>query len=160
MRVDPAKITESTFVTLVDRQTLDELETVELGREFAELLSPGCVVAVFGELGSGKTRFIKGVCAGLEVKQSITSPTFTLINEYRGRLPVYHFDFYRISSLEEAMALGIEEYFYGDGVCLIEWAERISKVLPPDRFEVYLKHLYEPGGENKRWIQVRRVNNF
>ena len=100
-----------------------------------------------------------GVCAGLEVKQNITSPTFTLINEYRGRLPVYHFDFYRISSLEEAIALGIEEYFYGDGVCLIEWAERIAKVLPPDRFEVYLKHLYEPGGENKRWIQVRRVNN-
>ena len=91
-----------------------------------------------GDLGAGKTTCIKGVCAGLGVTQPVTSPTFTLINEYQGRLPVYHFDFYRIRSEIETLDLGLQEYFEGDGVCLIEWPEVIVDKLPTKRYEFHM----------------------
>ena len=113
-------------------------DTLEIGNTFAETLTKGSVVCFTGELGAGKTTLIKGICTGLDVSQTVTSPTFTLINEYSGRLPVYHFDFYRIHSDLELLDLGLEEYFYGDGICLIEWPKIAHEALPPNRWEIFL----------------------
>lgn len=132
-------------------------ETARAGEEFAHSLRPGDVVALFGELGSGKTVFIKGVCRGMEVVDEVTSPSFTLIHEYTGRVPIYHFDFYRIENQDEFFELGCEEYFYGEGICLIEWADRIIEYLPTKRFEIYLKNLFYQGCENKREIFFRKL---
>jgi len=105
-------------------------------------------------LGSGKTTCVKGICAGLGVEEEVTSPTFTLINEYQGRLPVFHFDFYRISSVNELRDLGLDEYFYGDGICLIEWPEIVTDMLPKHHFEVHLFWKFQPEWEHRREITV------
>ncbi len=106
-------------------------ETQELGRAYAAELRAGEVVALVGDLGSGKTQFVKGVVAGLGSGAEVTSPTFTLIHEYSaGSLPVYHFDFYRLETADEALQLGLDEYIYGDGVTLIEWADRFRELMP------------------------------
>ncbi|MFA5636391.1 MAG: tRNA (adenosine(37)-N6)-threonylcarbamoyltransferase complex ATPase subunit type 1 TsaE, partial [Anaerovoracaceae bacterium] len=105
----------------------NEKEAEKLGMQLADKLSPGSVVALTGDLGVGKTTLTKAIARGLGITALITSPTFTIIHEYRdGRLPLYHFDVYRIEDEEELHELGYEEYFYGDGVCVIEWADRIK----------------------------------
>jgi|WetSurMetagenome_2_1015567.scaffolds.fasta_scaffold272170_2 tRNA threonylcarbamoyladenosine biosynthesis protein TsaE len=120
--------------------THSEDATVQAGKEFSRRLVSGAIVAFYGELGTGKTRFIKGVCQGLSVQEHVTSPTFTIVNEYRGAdFPVYHFDFYRINALSEMQEIGFDEYLGGDGVCLIEWADRIAGLLPPERFDIHLQ---------------------
>ena len=121
-------------------------ETQALGRDLARRLAPGDLLAFGGELGSGKTCMIQGICQGLEVADYVTSPTFILINEYTGRLngeplPVYHFDLYRLGGPAELEDLGAEEYFYGRGICLIEWAERAGSRLPARRREITLEHV-------------------
>jgi tRNA threonylcarbamoyladenosine biosynthesis protein TsaE len=131
-------------------------ETKRIAGEFAETLAAGDVVAFFGELGSGKTTFIAGVCEALEVNGDVTSPTFTLIHEYSGRLPIYHFDFYRIQNANDIWQLGWEDYFYGDGLCLIEWADRIFDFLPPKRIEIHLRNRFDSGAPNRREIWIRR----
>lgn len=108
-------------------------ETVEEGRKFAARLDPGDIVCLEGELGAGKTHFVKGMAAGLAIDpDSVQSPTYTLIHEYEGELPFYHFDCYRMESPREAVEIGAEEYFYGEGVCVIEWPERIAPLIPPE----------------------------
>jgi len=108
-------------------------ETLAFGREIAGRLRPGAIIALTGDLGAGKTQFVKGLAAGLNFPGEVTSPTFTLIHEYiGGRLPIYHFDFYRLESEEEAVQLGLEEYFNGDGICVIEWAAKFPDFIPPD----------------------------
>jgi tRNA threonylcarbamoyladenosine biosynthesis protein TsaE len=108
-------------------------ETESSGRDFAAKIDKGDVIALRGDLGSGKTQFVKGVVAGLESSVEVTSPTFTLIHEYSGgRLPIYHFDFFRIEDRQSAERLGLDEYFFGDGVCLIEWADRFPELMPPN----------------------------
>ena len=139
-------------------RTFSEDDTVAFGKDLAQILQPGDVLALFGELGAGKTRLVQGVAAGLDVTDDVTSPSFTIINEYRGRLPVYHFDFYRLDDVRQAAALGLDEYFYGEGVSLIEWAERVRALLPPERVEVYLEAFFEPGRENEREIRVHWVS--
>ena len=116
--------------------------TYRLGQEFAKQLGAGNVVSLQGKLGTGKTTFTKGVGRGLGIDPDhITSPTFTLLNEYSGgTLPVYHFDAYRIGSLEEFFDLGYEEYVYGSGVCVIEWADRIEPLLPVEAIRIRLEH--------------------
>jgi len=135
-------------------RTFSETDTVSFGRDLAQILRPGDVVALFGELGTGKTRLVQGVASGLGVTDYVTSPSFTIINEYRGRVPVYHFDFYRLDDVGQAAALGLDEYFYGEGVSLIEWAERVRALLPPERVEIRLRAFFEPGRENEREILV------
>ncbi len=107
-------------------------ETIAFGEHIAATLRRGDVLALCGELGAGKTHFVKGVAAALGAGTAVTSPTFTLIHEYPGgRLPVYHFDFYRLEDEDEALKIGLDEYLDGDGVCLIEWAEKFPALLPP-----------------------------
>lgn len=126
-------------------------QTKEIARKLARSLKRGDIVALIGELGSGKTCFTQGLMRGLGVKtDKITSPSFVLINEYKGRLPVYHFDIYRLNNIQEVIDLGYEEYFYGNGVTIIEWADKIEELLPKKCIRVYLKI----AGENERKISI------
>lgn len=127
-------------------------ETQKLGKRFARFLKPGDVVALFGPLGSGKTCLIQGICKGLGVKKNVTSPCFVIINEYYGKLKIYHFDLFRLEKKEELENLGYEEYFFGEGVCLVEWAEKAEKLLPKDRIDINLKIL----SEKKREIKIKK----
>lgn len=109
----------------------NEDETRAFGLELGASLRKGDIVALIGDLGTGKTALTKYIAEGLGIQEVITSPTFTIVQEYRqGRLPLYHFDVYRIGDPEEMYELGYEEYFYGDGVCVIEWADLIEELLP------------------------------
>lgn len=114
-------------------------ETRKLAISMAQLIQPGDIICLNGDLGAGKTAFSQGVAVGLGVEVPVTSPTFTLINEYQGRLPIYHFDVYRLEGSEEMYDIGYEEYFYGQGVCLIEWAQRVESVLPKERLDIFIK---------------------
>lgn len=116
----------------------DLAATEALGRRLGPLLFPGAVVALIGGLGAGKTHFVRAVAEGLGVRNpaAVTSPTFVLIQEYPARLPIYHFDAYRLHTVNDFVALGTDEYFHGDGVCLVEWADRVTEVLPAERLEV------------------------
>ena len=116
-------------------------QTMNLGRSLAQHLLPGDILAFFGDLGAGKTCMIQGICQGLGVSKDvyITSPTFVIMNRYNGRLPIYHFDFYRLSCREEIIDLGYEEFFFGQGVCMIEWADRAEGLIPDDYFKVLMK---------------------
>lgn len=120
-------------------------ETAGLGERLGRALGPGAFVSLSGELGSGKTQFARGVAAGLAVASStpITSPTFTLLNEYPGRLRLYHFDLYRLRGADDAAELGFDEYFHGKGVCLVEWAERLGEELPVERLDVTFTYVDE-----------------
>jgi tRNA threonylcarbamoyladenosine biosynthesis protein TsaE len=118
-----------------------EAQTRRLGARLAPLLNPGDVLALTGELGTGKTRWVQGVCQGLAVAGPVSSPTFTLVNEYEGRYPVYHIDLYRLEQSSEVLSFGLEDYLYGTGITLIEWAERAAHFLPADYLAVELYHL-------------------
>lgn len=124
-------------------------ETVRIAKEFAKNINSGDVICLKGNLGAGKTQFVRGFVQGLGLPGDVvTSPTFTIINEYEGDLPVYHFDCYRLEHFEEAVEIGAEEYLYGSGVCLVEWPERITEILPPSS-----KHVtFTITGKNKREI--------
>ena len=108
-------------------------ETRKFGIALGKILKPEDVLCLNGDLGSGKTTLTKSIGLGLDVEDYITSPTFALINEYEGRYPVYHFDTYRLEAIEEVDDLGFDEYIYGKGVSIIEWADRIEKALPREK---------------------------
>jgi tRNA threonylcarbamoyladenosine biosynthesis protein TsaE len=116
-------------------------ETITLGKKIGEVLKPGDILGFYGELGSGKTTMIKGIAIGLGVKEEnlVKSPSFIMINEYKGRYPIYHIDLYRIKNTEEILSIGLDDYLYGDGVCLIEWAEKAEKELPENIIKVELE---------------------
>ena len=106
-------------------------ETEAIGRQLAERIDVGAVLALKGELGSGKTLFVKGLVAGLGSSADVTSPTFTIAHEYQGgRLPVYHFDFFRLEDSQSLAQLGLNDYFFGDGLSVIEWADRFPEFIP------------------------------
>ena len=115
------------------------------------MLKPGDVLALVGDLGSGKTRWVQGVCAGLGVTGVVNSPTFTLVNEYHGRCPVYHIDLYRLVDPGELLTFGLEDYLYGGGISLIEWADRADDFLPNAYLTVELYYLEE----TKRRVVLR-----
>lgn len=114
-------------------------ETVELGKKLGKILQKGDNVCLTGDLGTGKTAFTGGIAVGLGISGYITSPTFTIVNEYEGRLPLYHFDVYRIGDPGEIFDTGYDEYISGDGVTVIEWADIIKEILPADRIEVSIE---------------------
>lgn len=134
-------------------------ETLEFGSLLSKYLRGGDLIALFGDLGSGKTCFTQGVCNGCGIQEPVTSPTFTLINEYSNSNSIYHFDFYRIGSEDEVYGLGYEEYFYGTGICLIEWADRVLNFLPANRIEIHMENLFEQGREFSRKIEIRFIGD-
>ena len=120
-------------------------ETYALGKKLGEEAKPGAVYCLSGDLGVGKTVFTKGFAVGLGVTDTVNSPTFTIVQEYRGRLPFYHFDVYRIEEPEEMEEIGYEDYFYGDGACMIEWAELIEELIPADAVKVCISKDLQKG---------------
>ena len=119
----------------------NEKETADFGRSLADKLVPGSVVALTGDLGAGKTTLTKAIAAGLGIEAVITSPTFTIVKEYYGgRLPLYHFDVYRIGDEDEMFELGYEEYFYGEGVSVVEWADIIEDLIPEDAIRIRIEY--------------------
>lgn len=118
-----------------------EDETIEFSKTLAKKISSTKVIAFFGDLGAGKTTFIRGLVEGLNSKDSVTSPTFTYMQIYDSEVPIYHFDLYRIKDLNEFMDLGFFEYFEKNGICLIEWSERIKSILPKNTLTVEILHL-------------------
>lgn len=115
-------------------------ETQILAASLAQYAQAGDVFALYGNLASGKTTFVQGFCQSLGVTTPVSSPTFTLINEYSGTFPIYHFDCYRLENEEELFSLGYEEYFYGEGLVLIEWADRVHSLLPAYSIELTFQH--------------------
>ena len=135
--------------------TTSERETVALGQRLANRLNPGDVVAFYGELGSGKTRIIKGICSRLGVREHVASPTFTILNQYtNGSLEICHFDFYRLQSLAEIRDIGFDDFVNGEYICLIEWADRVLDVLPSKRYDIRLIH---GSDENTREISIEEI---
>ena len=128
-----------------------EKETWEIGNRIAQQCEAGTIVLLHGDLGVGKTVFTKGFAAGLGVEEPVNSPTFTIIQIYEsGRLPLYHFDVYRIADVEEMDEIAYEDYFFGDGVCLIEWADLIQEILPPDVIAIEIEKNLEKGFDYRK----------
>jgi tRNA threonylcarbamoyladenosine biosynthesis protein TsaE len=150
-------------------KTKSASETIRIGRSIGSRLRSGDVVALVGELGAGKTQFIKGLAAGLGASKGayVSSPSFTLINEYPGGIPLYHIDLFRLGGEKEAEDLGLEDYFRGDGITVIEWADKISSLLPE---EILLIHIAYTGkttrtleiiGKGKRFKDlVKQLSEF
>lgn len=123
----------------------DEKDTKKFGLKLANKLKPGSVVALNGDLGTGKTALTKYVAEGLGIRSMITSPTFTIVQEYHeGRIPLYHFDVYRINDVEEMYEIGYEEYFFGSGVSVVEWADLVDEIIPEDAIRINITY-----GENE-----------
>lgn len=134
--------------------THSEAETEALGRRLGARLEAGSVVALYGGLGMGKTALTRGIAAGMEIREPVSSPTFTLVNEYPGgRLPLFHFDMYRLKNADELFDIGWEDYLERGGVCVLEWSERVEEALEPDCIRVELRRL----DENSREIRIEGV---
>lgn len=131
-------------------------ETQSIAKAFALKLEAGDVLCMYGELGAGKTAFVQGLAEGLSISEPITSPTFTIVNEYSGKIPLYHFDVYRISDSDEMYEIGYEEYIYGDGISVIEWPQLISDILPQKRYDITISKDYSKG-DNYRIINIQEV---
>ncbi len=138
---------------LLPMETTSAGETMRLGERLAAHLGPGDLVALYGDLGTGKTHLVKGIARGRGVpERRVSSPTFTIVQEYAGDLPIYHIDAYRIAHVDEFYELGYEEYFYGDGICLIEWPARVEELLPARTIRLRLTH---QGGDQRRIERAR-----
>ncbi|WP_258098968.1 tRNA (adenosine(37)-N6)-threonylcarbamoyltransferase complex ATPase subunit type 1 TsaE [Marinoscillum pacificum] len=131
----------------------DESELEQVASELVPMLSDYEIVCFQGEMGAGKTTFIKVICDALGVQDSMSSPTFSIVNEYRNEEdePIYHFDFYRVEKLQEAYDIGVEEYFYSGDLCLIEWPDMIKELIPEKHLEISIKLV----GDNSREITIR-----
>lgn len=127
-------------------------ETRKLAADLAKELKPGSVLALYGELGSGKTCFVQGLAEGLEIKEFVNSPTFTIVNEYNGRCCLYHVDLYRVKSVSEADLLGLDDYLEGKGITAVEWPEQIESILPKNTARIYFEFL----DINRRRIRIGR----
>lgn len=143
------------MIYMTSRITLNnETETRRFGLDLGREAKPGDVLALTGDLGVGKTTLTKAIAEGLGITDMITSPTFTIVKEYRsGRLPLYHFDVYRIGDPDEMYELGYEEYFYGDGVCVVEWADIIEDFLPENAIRIHISYSDD---EKAREVTIER----
>ena len=137
-------------------------ETMVLASQFGRTLRRGDVVAFYGDLGSGKTQFVKGIGRAFQINSNVTSPSFVILNRYEGKddhqqeLIVYHFDLYRIKTISEIYDLGYEEFLKGNGICLIEWAELLGSLLPKERYDI---HMSLGETENERQIEIRKMGD-
>lgn len=132
-----------------------EEETIKLGEELGKLLKPGTIVGLNGQLGAGKTVFVKGIARGLNTLEEPNSPTFVIMSKYEGKVPLYHFDLYRISSAEELEEIGYEDYFYGDGVTVVEWSDRVKEVFPDSTIKV---EITIPAEAERNSETLRKIN--
>ncbi len=140
-------------------ESYKEEDTFNIGKDIALKIKPGDIVCLDGDLGVGKTVFTKGFAIGLEIEECITSPTFTIVQEYEeGRVPLYHFDVYRIADPEEMYEIGFEEYINGDGVCLIEWATMIEDILPRELIKINIRKDLAKGVDYRE-ILVEGIEN-
>lgn len=134
-------------------ETKSPEETFALGEKIGRQARKGQVYTLTGDLGTGKTVFTQGVAAGLGIREPVNSPTFTIVQVYEeGRLPFYHFDVYRIGDIEEMEEIGYDDYFFGEGICLIEWAELIEEILPENRISITIQKDLEKGFDYRRII--------
>ena len=134
-------------------ETYSPEETRELGKKIGEAALPGAVYTLVGDLGVGKTGFTQGIAEGLGITEPICSPTFTIVQVYEeGRMPFYHFDVYRIGDIEEMDEIGYEDYFYGDGLCMIEWANLIEEILPEKRHDITIEKDLEKGFDYRKIV--------
>lgn len=132
-------------------ESLGAEETFRMGEMIGQKAKPGMIFCLNGDLGVGKTVLSKGIAKGLGITEPVSSPTFTIIQEYtEGRLPLYHFDVYRIGELDEMDELGYEDYFFGDGVCLIEWSSRIEELIPEEAIRITIEKDLEKGLSYRR----------
>lgn len=132
--------------------TKSEQETEALGASLAKQLSPGSVIAFYGDLGAGKTAFVRGLAKGLGLSSRVSSPTFTIVNEYQGQIPLFHFDMYRLSSADELFDIGWEDYLSRGGICAVEWSENVDGAFDADTIFVRI----EKCGENEREISIEQ----
>lgn len=146
-----AKLTEFELITH------SPAETQRLGERIGKLALPGDIFLLSGNLGTGKTCLTQGIARGLGIKEHVASPSFTLIKELYGRLPMYHIDLYRLERPQEVQELGMEEYLHGEGVCVIEWAERILEQLPVGHEHLMIKIDYVPKYDNERVVSFKPV---
>ncbi|MBQ7503641.1 tRNA (adenosine(37)-N6)-threonylcarbamoyltransferase complex ATPase subunit type 1 TsaE [bacterium] len=135
----------------------EEHETEALGERLAELLEPGDVIGFYGDLGAGKTAFVRGLARALQAKETVSSPTFVLMHIYEGRIPVYHFDAYRLKDAGDLINIGAEEYIGGDGIACVEWSERVEEILPADRLYVSISYETEKLGPCGRKLKFEAV---
>lgn len=131
-------------------------DTQRIAYDFAKQLNAGDVLCMYGDMGVGKTAFVQGLAEGLGIIEPITSPTFTIVNEYYGRLPLYHFDVYRIADSDEMFEIGYEEYVYGEGVTVIEWPQLIDDILPEKRYNVTITKNYDEHDDYRK-INIEAV---
>lgn len=134
--------------------THSEQETFLLGQQLGKQLQPNDVIAYFGGLGAGKTAFTKGLASGLDIQEDVTSPTFTIVNEYYGRLPLYHFDVYRITDGDGLYDIGYYDYLESGGVCAIEWSENIKDYLPPSYYQISIRRGEQ---DDERYIDIDKI---
>lgn len=130
--------------------------TKKIGLIIGQILEKGDILCLYGEMGSGKTAFTSGLAKGIGINDKITSPTFSIINEYEAQVPLYHFDVYRISNEDELFEIGYYDYICGQGITVIEWAENIKEQLPDNRFDIYFNKL----SEDARIIKINGVGNI
>jgi tRNA threonylcarbamoyladenosine biosynthesis protein TsaE len=129
----------------------DEKKTEEYGRKVGQVLRAGDVVAFYGGLGAGKTTFIRGMASGMGLKERVYSPTFTIVNEYLGKLPMFHFDMYRLSGEDELFEIGWEDYIERGGVCAVEWSENVDSIFQNDTIKIIIEKI----NDNERRIEIK-----
>lgn len=137
--------------------TKSENETAMIGSLLGKLFQGGEIVALNGELGAGKTAFTKGIASGLDISDYITSPTFALVNEYNGRVPLYHFDVYRLNDEDELLEIGFEDYIYGEGVSVVEWSLLVPNIIPGERINISIEK--DINSDNNRSILLDFVGD-
>jgi len=150
-QVDGSSVSEelTSGVYMIIR-TNSESETIAEGEKLGRTLKPGAVVALYGDLGAGKTAFTRGIAKGLDIKMNVSSPTFTIVNEYPGETPLFHFDMYRLESENELFDIGWDDYQDCDGICVVEWSEKVPGAFAPDTIVVKIDNL----GDNMRSLLI------
>ena len=132
--------------------TNNEAETIEEGKKLGQSIKPGAIIALYGELGAGKTAFTRGLAQGLGINMTVSSPTFTIVNEYYGDIPLFHFDMYRLETENELYDIGWDDYLERGGICVVEWSEKVPNAFPPGTVYVKLEIL----DNNKRALEIKR----
>lgn len=133
-------------------------DTIKLGNQIGTYVNPGDILCINGDLGTGKTHLVKGIAEGLGIDESITSPTFNIVNEYHGRLKLYHFDVYRVNDPDEIAALGFDEYIFDEAVSVIEWANFIMELIPKEHIEINIEKLPD-SDQNWRRISINYIGD-